>query len=73
MLDEQKIKDLMSSIVDDIFSCFEVNQYTASVKRDLHIKIAKTNLLPTPVPCATVKKQLMSVKDAQEALREDRL
>lgn len=57
-IDEAKVKDLLRGIVGDIFDCLPDNQYVQTEKKSAMERIERANLLTTPAPCATVKKQM---------------
>lgn len=56
-LDETKVKDLIATVVSDIMSCFDPNQFNKVVTESIYSKIASANLLQDQPPCATVKYQ----------------
>jgi hypothetical protein len=57
-LDEQKVKALLHSLVDGVYSLSERNYRNDMVVAGLHVQIDKADLLTTPAPCATVKAQI---------------
>jgi hypothetical protein len=54
-VDEAKVKRLLHKVVDEIFTCFEVNMYQQGVKDTIHKRIDLANLLQDQPACATVK------------------
>lgn len=45
MIDEEKLKLLLTALMRDVFTCLPANAYTASVWEDIQTKIAEANLL----------------------------
>lgn len=55
-VDEQKVKDLLHCLVQDMFAMVESNMYRENLAAEMHARIDRTDLLTDQAPCATVKK-----------------